>query len=88
MEVARLSGEPPFFSRDTETLLRRNVQNDYHMDENHWTNVSEEGKDLIRKMLEFNPEKRIKLSEAFNHPWVKNRKNLLNYQGRNRKPKN
>jgi serine/threonine protein kinase len=54
------------------------------MDEKHWANVSSEGKDLIQKMLEKDPEKRIKLAEAFNHPWVRNRKMLLEFQGKNR----
>lgn len=31
--------------------------------------ISEEGIDLINRMLEINPEKRISESEALQHPW-------------------
>lgn len=34
-----------------------------------WKNRSEELKDLVTKMLEFEPEKRISVKEAINHPW-------------------
>ena len=44
-------------------------------------NVSSEANDLIKKMLENDPEKRIKIDDVLNHPWLKNedvenRKNL------------
>ncbi len=33
--------------------------------------TSPEAKDLIRKLLELNPKKRISASEELNHPWFK-----------------
>lgn len=33
--------------------------------------ISEESKDLIRKMLVLTPENRIKIPDILNHPWVK-----------------
>jgi len=33
--------------------------------------VSNEGKDLLKKLLERNPKKRISASEALEHPWIK-----------------
>jgi serine/threonine protein kinase len=32
--------------------------------------ISDEAKDLISKMLELNPEKRITVQEIYEHPWV------------------
>ena len=34
-------------------------------------NISKEGKDLLNKLLEKNPEKRITLEEILEHPWMK-----------------
>ncbi|KAG5188569.1 hypothetical protein JKP88DRAFT_347858 [Tribonema minus] len=35
-----------------------------------WRNVSEEAKDLINKMLERDPSKRLTAAEALEHPWL------------------
>ena len=40
------------------------------MDEPEWDNVSDSAKDLVRRMLEYQPEKRISASEALHHPWI------------------
>lgn len=34
-------------------------------------NVSEEAKDLINKMLIYNPDNRISASQALKHPWFR-----------------
>lgn len=34
-------------------------------------NVSKEAKDLIKKMLRVDPKKRITISKALKHPWIK-----------------
>lgn len=44
----------------------------FTLDEEEWENVSNEAKDLVRKLLEFNPDKRISASEAIQHPWIIN----------------
>uniref|UniRef100_A0A0L8HB86 Protein kinase domain-containing protein n=1 Tax=Octopus bimaculoides TaxID=37653 RepID=A0A0L8HB86_OCTBM len=36
-----------------------------------WDFISESAKDLVKKMLEVDPEKRITIEEALNHPWIK-----------------
>ncbi len=33
--------------------------------------ISENAKDLVRKMLVLTPENRISIPETLNHPWVK-----------------
>ena len=35
-----------------------------------WQNISQEAKDLIRKMLIFRQIERISAKEAFAHPWL------------------
>jgi serine/threonine protein kinase len=36
-----------------------------------WLNISNYAKDLISRMLEVDPEKRISVEEAIQHPWIK-----------------
>jgi serine/threonine protein kinase len=43
----------------------------------YWNNVSSEAKDLIKKLLNSNPEKRLTAGEALKHQWV--RSFLLEY---------
>jgi len=37
-----------------------------------WGEVSQNAKDLIRKLLNIDSEKRISAKEALEHPWVEN----------------
>jgi calcium-dependent protein kinase len=43
----------------------------FTLDEPEWDEVSEEAKDLVRKLLTFDHEKRTPASEALKHPWFK-----------------
>lgn len=43
-----------------------------------WLNISNYAKDLVSRMLEVDPEKRITVEEALQHPWVKVQSNLKN----------
>ena len=36
-----------------------------------WDSVSKEGKDLLSKMLKYDPKVRVSAEEALNHPWFK-----------------
>jgi serine/threonine protein kinase len=36
-----------------------------------WSSVSENAKNLIKKMLEKDPTKRITIDEIYNHPWIR-----------------
>lgn len=65
-----LSGLSPFAgSSDIETL--RNVKNcDWEFDEEAFRNVSEEGKDFIRKLLVKQKEKRMTSHECLHHAWL------------------
>ena len=33
--------------------------------------MSKEGKDLVKQLLTYDPEKRITAMSAMNHPWIK-----------------
>ena len=42
--------------------------------EEEWGKISNEAKNLVRKMMEFNVDKRISASEALNNPWIQRNK--------------
>ena len=65
-----LSGLSPFAgSSDIETL--KNVKNcDWEFDSEAFKNVSEEGKDFIRRLLTKQKEKRMSCHECLQHKWL------------------
>jgi len=42
----------------------------YHIDEPEWADVSSEAKDLVAKLLTYNPDERINAFDALKHPWI------------------
>ena len=43
----------------------------FQMREKQWMAVSQEGKDLVSRMLEVDAEHRITVEEALAHPWIR-----------------
>ena len=41
------------------------------MDEPEWADVSNEAKDLVRQLLQFDPARRISAEDALKHGWIK-----------------
>jgi serine/threonine protein kinase len=41
------------------------------MDDEHWSLVSDEAKDLIQKLLRLESTDRISLNDVMQHPWLK-----------------
>ncbi|CAD8125723.1 unnamed protein product [Paramecium sonneborni] len=69
-----LSGYPPFMGLNEQEVLVKVKKGEYVFDPNDWGKVSNTGKDLIRRMLMYNPVIRISAAEAINHEWIKNNK--------------
>jgi polo-like kinase 1 len=66
-----LVGKPPYESKDVKSTYKRILANVYDFPDN--ANVSERAKDLIRSMLQSNPEARPTLMEVQNHPFFTHR---------------
>ena len=64
-----LSGTPPFYGPDDQTILSRVKEGQYTMDIPEFDRVSDEAKDLIKKLLTYDPEKRISAIDALKHSW-------------------
>ena len=41
------------------------------MRKKQWNSISDSAKDLVKKMLTLDPNSRIKVEEALEHPWIK-----------------
>jgi serine/threonine protein kinase len=65
-----LGGYPPFHDEDQNELFKRIKAGVYEFHAEYWSSVSEEAKDLIRKLLTVNPLERLTAQQALGHPWL------------------
>ena len=64
-----LCGYPPF-NGDTDVEIMQNVQKGkFIFPEEEWGVISKDAKDLISKMLTYEPSKRINAKQVLLHPW-------------------
>ena len=64
-----LSGTVPFSGSNQKELFRSIVAGRYNFGE-EWADISEEGKQFVRQLLEVNPSKRLQAEQALDHPWM------------------
>lgn len=65
-----LSGTPPFYGKNEYDILKRVETGKYAFDLPQWRSISDDAKDLIRKMLTFHPSLRITATQCLEHPWI------------------
>lgn len=66
-----LCGYMPFQGEDFDEIFTKIKIGKYHFDYEEFKHVSNEGKDLIAKLLVLNPERRYSACEALAHPWLR-----------------
>lgn len=65
-----LSGSYPYVGNNISELKAAIQESaSISFSQNLWTNLTEEGKDLIKKLLVIEPKDRISAQEALAHPW-------------------
>lgn len=64
-----LVGCPPFWHRKQMVMLRKIMEGDFSFTSPEWADITEPPKDLIRKLLVVDPQERISIKEALNHPF-------------------
>lgn len=74
-----LVGYPPFYADTKDGIFDAIEAGRYEMKGKEWKPITENAKDLIRKLLEVDEKKRIKVNEAIKHPFF----NILNSQDSN-----
>jgi calcium/calmodulin-dependent protein kinase I len=72
-----LSGNLPFMGRSQKELFRKIVAGKYEFSDDSWADVSEDARELVRKMLVLNPDDRITAKDALRHPWLRLSKDRL-----------
>eukprot|EP01116_Phalansterium_solitarium_P016217 TRINITY_DN371_c0_g1_i1.p1 TRINITY_DN371_c0_g1~~TRINITY_DN371_c0_g1_i1.p1 ORF type:complete len:565 (-),score=87.88 TRINITY_DN371_c0_g1_i1:695-2389(-) len=65
-----LCGYHPFISDNMAELFGIIKRGRFTFPDEDWADVSESAKELIGKLLELNPKKRLSATEALKHPWV------------------
>ena len=66
-----LLGKFPFRGKNKEDLFNNIKKGIFDKTSEEWKSISENAKDLILKMLEYNPEKRLSAQECLEHDWIK-----------------
>jgi len=66
-----LCGYPPFNGASDKQIIESVLNGKFTLDEPEWDEISEDAKDLVRKMLEYDPAKRISAASALQHQWIK-----------------
>eukprot|EP00483_Globobulimina_turgida_P001906 UN01908 len=68
-----LCGFPPFYDEndDLGRLYRKIKRAEYDMPSPYWDNISKNAKDLVRKLLQPDPKKRLTAKLTLQHPWLK-----------------
>lgn len=66
-----LSGALPYKFNSLENYQKNIKLTPLDFERGVWTKLSDECKDLIKKLLNFDPNKRVTASRAMKHPWFK-----------------
>ena len=64
-----LAGELPF---DNNYLSQQILSADVQFRSSVWKTISNEAKDLIKKLIVKDPSKRLTIHQALQHPWINN----------------
>lgn len=77
-----LAGQTPFANGpndSAEAILQRIGEANYDLVSGNWGHVSSAAKDLVQKMLDLDPNKRLTASQVLAHPWIQQRLQLPGY---------
>lgn len=65
-----LGGYPPFHDENQTRLFRKIKAGNFKFHSEYWCSVSNDAKDLIRRLLTVDPKKRLTAAQAVTHPWL------------------
>jgi len=82
-----LCGYPPFNGPNDKVIFQRVLDGKFDFPDDAWSGISKLAKELITKMLNFDPAKRVSTADALQHAWFKkhetgksaaNKNNIMN----------
>ncbi|XP_004507321.1 calcium-dependent protein kinase 24 [Cicer arietinum] len=73
-----LCGVPPFWAETEEAIAQAIIRGNVDFTRDPWPKVSEEAKYLVKRMLDPDPDTRIKVQEALDHSWIQHREHGRN----------
>ncbi|KAK4353530.1 hypothetical protein RND71_025724 [Anisodus tanguticus] len=65
-----LSGVPPFWAETDMGIFRQILRGKLDLESEPWPGISDSAKDLLRKILDRNPKRRLTAHEVLCHPWM------------------
>ncbi|KAL1546112.1 Mitogen-activated protein kinase cpk1 [Salvia divinorum] len=65
-----LSGVPPFWAESEQGIFEQVLHGDLDFTSDPWPSISDDAKDLVRRMLIRDPKRRLTAHEVLCHPWV------------------
>lgn len=65
-----LCGRPPFTGSSDKEILRKVTVGSYEMSGTVWDKRSDDVKDLLKNLMNYNPEERFSAKEALQHRWI------------------
>ncbi|XP_020246402.1 calcium-dependent protein kinase 29-like isoform X2 [Asparagus officinalis] len=67
-----LCGVPPFWAETDEGIMQKILHSDFDLEREPWSKISNNAKDLVRCMLDRNPDTRLTANQVLEHPWLLN----------------
>ncbi|KAK4433634.1 Calcium-dependent protein kinase [Sesamum alatum] len=65
-----LCGVPPFWAETDNGIFRQIVNGKLDLHSEPWPHISDSAKDLVLKMLDRNPKRRLSAHQVLCHPWI------------------
>jgi calcium-dependent protein kinase len=65
-----LCGYPPFNGANDDQIIKKVKAGKFRVDDEEWEQISDQAIDLVHRLLESDPNKRISASEALQHDWI------------------
>ncbi|XVF47380.1 hypothetical protein PTKIN_Ptkin03bG0104300 [Pterospermum kingtungense] len=73
-----LYGVPPFWAETEQGVAQSIIRSIIDFKRDPWPKVSDNAKDLVKKMLNPDPKQRLTTQEVLEHPWLQNAKKAPN----------
>jgi len=66
-----LGGYPPFIEENQRELFKKIMKGRYKFHDEYWSDISDDGKDLIKSLMNIDTETRLTAEQALSSKWMK-----------------